>query len=211
MTSPSFVGHAPTSRWMLAAVDLPAGQIDARPVRVIGGRERRLDVVGGARTALATAEWRPSAPTTSCAVSVRRHHRRAPADAGHAVAVPHQLIEGEALAHLGAGRARRVDEQLVEQRAARAVDRVAPSNSGKRPRSTTGRDRSAPRTPAGCPPQEPRRASPSAAAARRRAPGPGGWRACRSGSRRGRRRGPSGRGARGAVPSRRRRRGPRPR
>ena len=36
----------------------------------------------------------------------------------------HQLVEGEALAHLGAGGARGVDEELVEQRAARAVDRA---------------------------------------------------------------------------------------
>ena len=47
---------------------------------------------------------------------------RATADARHAVAVEHQRVEGEALAHLRPGVARGVDEQLVEQRAARAVD-----------------------------------------------------------------------------------------
>ena len=167
----------------------------------------------GARTALATAEWRPSAPTTSRAVSVTAAPpRERPRMPGHAIAVEDERIEGEALAHLGAGSPRGVDEELVEQRAARAVDRAralelreAPAQDD-RPgiEAHRGRRRGACRN-------APRRGSPSAAAARRRAPGPGGWRACRSGTQRGRRRGPSGRGARGAVPSRRRRRGPRPR
>ena len=89
--------------------------------------------------------------------------------------------------------------------------RSRPRTPGSARAGRPARDRSAPRTPPAFPRRARRRGSPSAAAARRRAPGPGGWRACRSETTRGRRRGPSGRGARGAVPSRRRRRGPRPR
>jgi hypothetical protein len=108
----------------IPAVHLPAAQLDARPVRVIRGRERRLDVIGRRAHRLGDGGMAPVGAHDETRALGNGGTARAPADAGHAVAVEDQLVEGEALAHLGAGVARGVDEELVEQRAARAVDRV---------------------------------------------------------------------------------------
>ena len=107
------------------AVDLSPGQLHPRPVRVVRGRERRLDVVGGGRHGLGDGGVAPvGADDEPRALGHGGAAARAAADAHHAIAVEHERIEGEALAHLGAGSPRSVDEELVEQRAPRAVDRA---------------------------------------------------------------------------------------
>ena len=136
-------------------------------------------------------ECRPSAPTTTRARSV---------DGSPPLAWPRipvtrpssieELVDGEALADLGAGLGGGVDQQLVEHGAARAV-RDGAVGGARRAREReraeverVGVDRRA----AGR--HEPVEQAPAVAARRRPAGGRRGWRPCRSGRSPGRRAGP---------------------
>ena len=103
-------------------VDLGAGKIDAGPVRVVAAGERlalavlrRVHRVGDERVVAFGADD----------VSRGLAHGRAVAavadDAGDGVAVHRDLVDPEGFAQFGACGDRGVDEDLVEQVAARAV------------------------------------------------------------------------------------------
>ena len=126
----------------------------------------------------------PSAPITTgaCACSPAAA-LRVTADARHRPVGRQDLVDREALAQLRARLDRRVDQQLVEDGAARAVRARRPRRSAAASRrSSPARSRTSRSRPAGTRSPRAAPAGPSARARPRPADARGGWTSCRSGT-----------------------------